>query len=56
MALHITGDPTSGGRPAESRFVLLTGMMLDQHLAVETPRAGHVRGGNEARKPAAKAT
>ncbi|MFP3381451.1 hypothetical protein SB767_34595, partial [Bacillus sp. SIMBA_069] len=40
MALHITGDPEADALLDESPFALLTGMLLDQQIPMETAFAG----------------
>jgi uncharacterized HhH-GPD family protein len=40
MALHITGDPTADQLLSDDAFALLTGMLLDQQVPMETAFAG----------------
>ena len=40
MTLHITGDPSADALLTENPFALLTGMMLDQQVTMETAFAG----------------
>ncbi len=40
MTLHITGDPSADALLTENSFALLTGMMLDQQVTMETAFAG----------------
>lgn len=40
MTLHITGDPTADTLLTENPFALLTGMLLDQQVTMETAFAG----------------
>lgn len=40
MALHITGDPVADGLLTTNPFALLTGMLLDQQVTMETAFAG----------------
>ena len=40
MALHITGDPAADELLSTDAFALLTGMLLDQQVPMETAFAG----------------
>lgn len=40
MTLHITGDPQADALLTENPFALLTGMLLDQQVTMETAFAG----------------
>lgn len=40
MSLHITGDPSADRLLSDDAFALLTGMLLDQQVAMETAFAG----------------
>lgn len=40
MALHITGDPTADSLLSDNAFALLTGMLLDQQVTMESAFAG----------------
>jgi uncharacterized HhH-GPD family protein len=40
MALHITGDPAADQLLSDDAFALLTGMLLDQQVPMETAFAG----------------
>ena len=43
MALHITGDPAADELLSTDAFALLTGMLLDQQVAMETAFAGPLK-------------
>lgn len=43
MALHITGDPAADALLSDDAFALLTGMLLDQQVAMETAFAGPLK-------------
>ena len=43
MALHITGDPAADDLLSTDSFALLTGMLLDQQVAMETAFAGPLK-------------
>lgn len=40
MELHITGDPAADKLLSEDDFALLTGMLLDQQVTMESAFAG----------------
>jgi hypothetical protein len=40
MELHITGDPDADKLLSEDAFALLTGMLLDQQVTMESAFAG----------------
>ena len=40
MELHITGDPASDQLLTDDAFALLTGMLLDQQVTMESAFAG----------------
>jgi uncharacterized HhH-GPD family protein len=40
MELHITGDPAADKLLSEDAFALLTGMLLDQQVTMESAFAG----------------
>lgn len=43
MALHITGDPAADDLLSTDAFALLTGMLLDQQVAMETAFSGPLK-------------
>ncbi|MDH6181328.1 putative HhH-GPD family protein [Microbacteriaceae bacterium SG_E_30_P1] len=43
MTLHITGDPAADALLTDNPFALLTGMMLDQQVTMETAFAGPLK-------------
>jgi uncharacterized HhH-GPD family protein len=43
MALHITGDPAADQLLSDDAFALLTGMLLDQQVPMETAFAGPLK-------------
>ncbi len=43
MALHITGDPAADRLLSDDAFALLTGMLLDQQVPMETAFAGPLK-------------
>ena len=49
MELHITGDPAADKLLSEDAFALLTGMLLDQQVTMESAFAGPETAGFERR-------
>ncbi|MCB5275352.1 hypothetical protein BJG92_02900 [Arthrobacter sp. SO5] len=43
MELHITGDPAADKLLSDDAFALLTGMLLDQQVTMESAFAGPER-------------